>query len=514
VLLEYLEHEMGIPVSAIDAEATLRDPERLRSLFESFGGNFSGEIREGAPPVRDPREIPSIFTDKPGEQYDITDILACVVDARTMPNAEGHESLGPDFDEYKADYGRSIVTGYARIGGHACGIVANQVQISQQTKAGGRTGPHQSVNMPRVIYNESADKAARFIMDCNQRRIPLVFIHDTTGFMVGRDSEQAGIIRSGAKMVNAMSNCVVPKIVLITGSSYGAGNYAMCGRAFEPFLTLAWPNSKCAVMGAAQATGVLAMIEERSRQRKGEEIDPETHEQILGAVRASYNEQQDIRHGAARGWVDRLIDPAKTRDELIAALEVGPAGLGLREGVQDGRAAGMTGPDVTGDIARGDLGTAKTRLVSFLIGEGYDPALCAEIGDLCRDMLDPTEAGRWYFVSDRPTSEVAVEVDAFVARHGGRPESVLKQIPSKAKLDRMDDYPAAARERFRAVGCDWAPGDSHKKVAGLEADIWDTSPRLLAVRLGCTVGALAVVALLLIGLRTALLWLRSALGIP
>jgi acetyl-CoA carboxylase carboxyltransferase component len=174
--------------------------------------------------------------------------------------------------------------------------------------------------MPGVIYDESADKAARFIMDCNQRKIPIVFVHDTTGFMVGRDSEQAGIIRSGAKMVNAMSNSVVPKIVLITGGSYGAGNYAMCGRAFEPFLTLAWPGTRCAVMGAAQATGVLAMIEEKSRERKGESIDPETRDQILGAVRASYNEQQDIRHGAARGWLDRIIDPAKTREELIAAL--------------------------------------------------------------------------------------------------------------------------------------------------------------------------------------------------
>ena len=171
-----------------------------------------------------------------------------------------------------------------------------------------------------VLFNDSADKAARFIMDCNQKRIPLVFVHDTTGFMVGRDSEQAGIIRAGAKMVNAMSNSIVPKIALIVGSSYGAGNYAMCGRAFDPFLSFAWPSAKCAVMGANQATGTLAMIEEKSRERKGEKIDPETHKQILDAVRASYNEQQDIRHGAARGWVDRIIEPHKTRDELIAAL--------------------------------------------------------------------------------------------------------------------------------------------------------------------------------------------------
>jgi acetyl-CoA carboxylase carboxyltransferase component len=278
------------------------------------------------PPVRSAADIPSIFTDKPGEQYEIRDILACLVDARATPNAEGHETLGPDFDEYKAEFGRSIVCGYARIGGHACGIVANQGKLTEQVEAGGKAGPHKSVNMPRVIYDESADKAARFIMDCNQRKIPIVFLHDTTGFMVGRDSEQAGIIRSGAKMVNAMSNCVVPKIVVITGASYGAGNYAMCGRAFEPFLSLAWPASKCAVMGASQATGVLAMIEERSRERKGETIDPETHKQILDAVRASYNEQQDIRHGAARGWVDRLIEPEKTREELIAALEAAQQG--------------------------------------------------------------------------------------------------------------------------------------------------------------------------------------------
>jgi acetyl-CoA carboxylase carboxyltransferase component len=175
--------------------------------------------------------------------------------------------------------------------------------------------------MPRVIYEQAADKAARFIMDCNQRKIPLVFFHDTTGFMVGRDSEQSGIIRSGAKMVNAMSNSVVPKIVVIMGGSYGAGNYAMCGRAFDQFLSFAWPGAKCSVMGASQATGVLAMIEERSRQRKGEEIDAQTRDQILDAVRASYNEQQDIRHAASRGWIDRIIEPHKTRQELAAALD-------------------------------------------------------------------------------------------------------------------------------------------------------------------------------------------------
>ena len=294
---------------------------RLRDLLSKYAPLTNTPApRTAPPPVRDPAEIYDIYTDKPGQQYDIRDILACVVDARAHTSPSGAESLQPDFDEYKADYGASVVCGYARIGGLPCAVVANQGTLSPRVMPGAKAGPSRSVNMPRVIYNESADKAARFILDCNQRRIPIIFMHDTTGFMVGRDSEQAGIIRAGAKMVNAMSNCVVPKIVVILGASYGAGNYAMCGRAFDQFLSFAWPGSRCAVMGAAQASGTLAMIEERSRERKGEKIDAETHEQILGAVRASYSEQQDIRYGAARGWVDRLIEPHRTREELIAAL--------------------------------------------------------------------------------------------------------------------------------------------------------------------------------------------------
>ncbi len=289
-----------------DDEACLK---RLRSLMEGE----MGVAPVGDPPQspRDPERAPddvySVVKARQGEQYDIVDLLRCVVDAES-------------FDEYKAEYGRSIVCGYAHIGGWPCGIVANQRKLVPKKMPGGKAGPSSATQMPGVIYDDSADKSARFIMDCNQRKIPIVFVHDTTGFMVGRDSEQGGIIRAGAKMVNAMSNCVVPKIALLVGGSYGAGNYAMCGRAFDPFLTYAWPSAKCAVMGAKQATGVLAMIEEQSRQRKGEEIDPETHEQILQAVEASYNEQQDIRHGAARGWLDRIIQPHETRRELTAAL--------------------------------------------------------------------------------------------------------------------------------------------------------------------------------------------------
>ena len=173
-----------------------------------------------------------------------------------------------------------------------------------------------------MIYDDSADKAARFIMDCNQKRIPIVFVHDTTGFMVGRDSEQGGIIRAGAKMVNAMSNSIVPKIALIVGSSYGAGNYAMCGRAFDPLLTFAWPGARCAVMGAQQAASTLLQIDLAARERRGETFDAEERAQLLEAITESYKQQQDIRYGAARGWVDRIIDPQETREELVFALQV------------------------------------------------------------------------------------------------------------------------------------------------------------------------------------------------
>jgi acetyl-CoA carboxylase carboxyltransferase component len=294
--------------------------ERVRQLVSKYNAAQKQKASR-TPAFRPGEDLYTIFTDKPGTQYDVKDLITCLVDTRAEKNADGKESLAPDFDEYKADYGQSIVCGYATIGGHPVGIVANQKKLVTRTMPGGKTGPTKAVQMPGVIYDDSADKSARFIMDCNQRKIPIIFLHDTTGFMVGRDSEQGGIIRAGAKMVNAMANCIVPKIVVITGGSYGAGNYAMCGRAFDQFLSFAWPNAKCAVMGANQATGVLTTIEEASRKRKGETIDPETHKQIYAAIHAGYTEQADIRHAAARGWVDRIIEPHKTREELIAALE-------------------------------------------------------------------------------------------------------------------------------------------------------------------------------------------------
>jgi acetyl-CoA carboxylase carboxyltransferase component len=285
--------------------------ERLRRLMQANQAAPAARTPPIAPssPERDPSEVYAVHRSEPGSQYDVVELLKCIVD-------------GGSIDEYRAEYGCSIVCAYARIGGFPCGIVANQRKLTQRTMPGGKAGPSKAGAMPAVIYDDSADKAARFILDCNQRRIPLVFMHDTTGFMVGRDSEQAGIIRSGAKLVNAMSNSVVPKIVLITGASYGAGNYAMCGRAFDPMLTLAWPGARCAVMGAAQAAGTLLQIDLAARERKGEQVDDAMRQQLLAAITASYTEQQDIRYAASRGWVDRIIEPHRTRDELTMALRI------------------------------------------------------------------------------------------------------------------------------------------------------------------------------------------------
>jgi acetyl-CoA carboxylase carboxyltransferase component len=285
--------------------------ERLRRLMQANQAAPAARTPPIAPssPERDPSEVYAVHRSEPGSQYDVVELLKCIAD-------------GGSIDEYRAEYGCSIVCAYARIGGFPCGIVANQRKLTQRTMPGGKAGPSKAGAMPAVIYDDSADKAARFILDCNQRRIPLVFMHDTTGFMVGRDSEQAGIIRSGAKLVNAMSNSVVPKIVLITGASYGAGNYAMCGRAFDPMLTLAWPGARCAVMGAAQAAGTLLQIDLAARERKGEQVDDAMRQQLLAAITASYTEQQDIRYAASRGWVDRIIEPHRTRDELTMALRI------------------------------------------------------------------------------------------------------------------------------------------------------------------------------------------------
>lgn len=233
------------------------------------------------------------------KEYDVRDVIRCLVDAGSL-------------DEYKADYGKSIVCAFARLGGRPIGIVANQ-RMRVQSKAAGAAG----LQMPGVIYADSADKGARFIMDCNQTRVPLLFLQDVSGFMVGKDAEQSGIIRSGAKMVNALSNSSVPKITVITGGSFGAGNYAMCGKAFDPRFIFSWPHGKYAVMGAAQASDVVFNILAKSgkAERTKEELDA-----LRAQVKAGYIEQTDIRYGAARGWVDALIQPHQTRETLIRAF--------------------------------------------------------------------------------------------------------------------------------------------------------------------------------------------------
>jgi 3-methylcrotonyl-CoA carboxylase beta subunit len=219
-----------------------------------------------------------------------------------------------------AEYGKSLECAYARIGGWPCGIVANQRKLTERKMPGGKAGPSKAMNMPAVIYDDSADKAARFIMDCNQKRIPIVFVHDTTGFMVGRDSEQAGIIRSGAKMVNALSNCIVPKIALIVGHSYGAGNYAMCGRAYSPRFLWMWPNARISVMGGEQAATVLATIRRDALEARGETWSPADEEAFKAPIREQYEHQGHPYYSSARLWDDGVIDPLDTRMVLGLAL--------------------------------------------------------------------------------------------------------------------------------------------------------------------------------------------------
>src|SRR5207302_437921 len=246
-------------------------------------------------------EIERVFTGAPRQEYDVRDLLPCLLDE------------GP-FDEYKAEFGPTLVCGYARLGGVAVGVVANQRQRSRL--------PSGEIQFGGVIYVDAADKAARFIMDCNQARMPIVFLQDVNGFMVGRDSEEAGIIRSGAKLVNVISNSVVPKITVILGGSYGAGNYALCGKAFDPRFIFAWPTARYAVMGGEQAAGTLLEITVKAVQRGGNEPDAAEMEGVRRKVEASYQEQTDIRYAAARLWVDKILEPAQTRAALLVALAV------------------------------------------------------------------------------------------------------------------------------------------------------------------------------------------------
>jgi 3-methylcrotonyl-CoA carboxylase beta subunit len=252
------------------------------------------------PPIKDPKEICGFVTPDNSKPYDVVEVIERIVD-------------DSKFDQFKQDYGKTIVCGYARIDGWAVGIVANQRTIVKSGK--------KEMQIGGVIYGESADKAARFIQNCNQKKIPLVFLQDVTGFMVGTRSEHSGITKDGAKMVNAVANSVVPKITIIIGNSFGAGNYAMCGKAYDPRFIYAWPNAKIAVMGGEQAAKTLLQIQVASLKAKGEEIDPEKEKELLQTITDKYNAQTTPYYAAARLWVDDIIDPLDTRRVISEGIK-------------------------------------------------------------------------------------------------------------------------------------------------------------------------------------------------
>ena len=275
---------------------------RLRSLAALLpeAEKSAGKIDNKMPkPAKDPDALYQLVSFDGQKNYDARDLLASIIDPKSL-------------DEYKADYGKTLVTTYARINGHAVGIVASQ-RLQVRTKKEG-------IQMGGVIYPDSANKAARFVMDCNQTGLPIIFFQDVTGFMVGRDAEESGIIRSGAKLVNAVSNSVVPKITVVVGGSFGAGNYALCGKAYDPRFIVAWPNARYAVMGAAQASDTVFSILARAQERGDKKASHEELDELRKKVKQSYEEQTDIRYGAARGWVDAIIQPHETRAVLAKLL--------------------------------------------------------------------------------------------------------------------------------------------------------------------------------------------------
>ena len=277
--------------------------DRIRSMMGKIGdGENAGFNRiEAKDPKEDPKEIYGILPEKRDKPYKVREIISRLVD---------HS----DFDEYKTGYGQSIVCGFARIEGWAVGIVANERQVVKSKKG--------EMQFGGVIYSDSADKSARFIMNCNQKKIPLVFLQDVTGFMVGSRSEHGGIIKDGAKLVNAMANSVVPKFTVITGNSFGAGNYAMCGKAYDPRLIVAWPSAQIAVMGGTQAAKVLLQIEKASLKSKGEEITAEREAELLKTINDRYNKQMSPYYAASRLWVDSIIDPLETRKVISMGIEM------------------------------------------------------------------------------------------------------------------------------------------------------------------------------------------------
>jgi len=281
--------------------------DRIKSIVGKIGDyNKAGFNREKPKkPALEPKDIYGILPKARNEQYDMMEIIKRLVD-------------DSEFDEYKAGYGQTLITGYARIDGWAVGIVANQRKIVKTTAA--KTKPSE-MQFGGVIYSDSADKATRFIANCNQKKIPLVFLQDVTGFMVGSKSEHGGIIKDGAKMVNAVSNSVVPKFTVVVGNSYGAGNYAMCGKAYDPRLIFAWPSAELAVMGGTQAAKVLAQIEASSLKKQGKVVDEKVEQELFDKIKARYDEQVSPYYAASRLWTDGIIDPLDTRTWISMGIE-------------------------------------------------------------------------------------------------------------------------------------------------------------------------------------------------
>ena len=309
--------------SQISGTVDFREPDdesclaRIRALADKIGAPDPPVFNRAAPrePLFPADEIYGVFSSDAAKQYDMREVIARIVD-------------GSEFEEYRAEYGETLLCGYSRIGGWAVGIVANQKKHVRTT------APHSDqkrMEFGGVIYTESAEKAARFILDCNQNRIPLVFLHDVNGFMVGKDAEWSGIIRAGAKMVNAVSNSVVPKISVICGGSFGAGHYAMCGKAYDPRFLFAWPTARYAVMSGESAAGTLVEIKLKQLEREGKKVDEKAKKELYEATRATYDHQADPRYAAARLWVDAIIDPAETREALIWALEAAALNPEVRE---------------------------------------------------------------------------------------------------------------------------------------------------------------------------------------
>jgi acetyl-CoA carboxylase carboxyltransferase component len=309
--------------AAISGTVDFKEPndeaaiERLRSLVDKMGQRPTATVfnralfdqKRDKPHYAD-EELYSLLDPTPGATnlYEAHELIARIADRS-------------EFDEYKEEFGRTVICGYARIGGYAVGIVANQKINQMQTVALGPMAGAKKIEVGGVIYTEGAQKAARFIMDCNQNLIPLIFLHDVNGFMVGKDAEWSGIIRAGAKMVSAVSTSVVPKITVIIGGSFGAGHYAMCGKAYDPRFIYAWPSARYAVMSGASAANTLAEVRAKQMERGGKVLSDEEKKSLHDEIKNTYDVQADPRYGAARLWVDAIIDPAKTREILIQSLE-------------------------------------------------------------------------------------------------------------------------------------------------------------------------------------------------